>query len=138
MIIIRHKFMETIDTEVSRIRNEVVVWKLIGIPILIFRTEVFRKGAPISKDMRETILCEDMWECVYCKSSTNLAMDHLIPQIDGGLTVKSNLVTSCKSCNSKKGGRTPDDAHMIPVYGRYRFQNVLLSLDEGKTWIGIG
>jgi 5-methylcytosine-specific restriction endonuclease McrA len=29
-------------------------------------------------------------------------MDHLIPLIRGGKAVKSNIVSACKACNSKK------------------------------------
>jgi len=35
-------------------------------------------------------------------------MDHIVPVIRGGKTTKSNVVTSCKSCNDAKN-------HMLPV-----------------------
>lgn len=31
-----------------------------------------------------------------------LTMDHLVPIIRGGKSVKSNIVTACKECNNKK------------------------------------
>jgi 5-methylcytosine-specific restriction protein A len=43
--------------------------------------------------------------CYYCGRKfkpSELTMDHLIPLIRGGRSVKSNLVTACKECNTKK------------------------------------
>jgi 5-methylcytosine-specific restriction protein A len=43
--------------------------------------------------------------CYHCKkrfSKSELTMDHLIPIGRGGLTKKSNVVVSCKACNSQK------------------------------------
>ena len=43
--------------------------------------------------------------CYYCGrrfKPSELTMDHLIPIIRGGKSVKSNLVPACKECNSKK------------------------------------
>lgn len=43
--------------------------------------------------------------CFYCGrkfSPSELTMDHLIPLIRGGKSVKSNLVPACKDCNSRK------------------------------------
>jgi 5-methylcytosine-specific restriction protein A len=38
-----------------------------------------------------------------------LTMDHLVPIARGGLSVKSNLVPSCKGCNAQKKLATPVD-----------------------------
>lgn len=43
--------------------------------------------------------------CHYCGKSflpTELTMDHIVPLIRGGRTRKGNVVTACKTCNSKK------------------------------------
>lgn len=43
--------------------------------------------------------------CYYCRRrfpARELTMDHIIPIIRGGKSVKSNVVPCCKSCNSKK------------------------------------
>ena len=43
--------------------------------------------------------------CVYCGSTHNLSLDHLIPRLQGGEDAADNLVTACRSCNSSKGSR---------------------------------
>lgn len=43
--------------------------------------------------------------CYYCGGSfapADLTMDHLIPLVRGGRSVKENLVPACKDCNNKK------------------------------------
>ena len=49
--------------------------------------------------------------CHYCGRKyppSELTMDHLVPLIRGGKSVKGNLVPACKECNSKK-------KHMLPM-----------------------
>jgi 5-methylcytosine-specific restriction endonuclease McrA len=48
--------------------------------------------------------------CYYCKRKFpvgDLTMDHLVPLIRGGKSVKENLVPSCKKCNSEKKHKLP-------------------------------
>ncbi|MBZ0155758.1 MAG: HNH endonuclease [Alphaproteobacteria bacterium] len=43
--------------------------------------------------------------CYYCRSKVppgELTMDHLVPLVRGGRSVKSNIVAACKECNNKK------------------------------------
>jgi 5-methylcytosine-specific restriction enzyme A len=43
--------------------------------------------------------------CYYCGRkfpAGELTMDHLVPVIRGGRSVRSNIVPACKECNSKK------------------------------------
>ena len=53
----------------------------------------------------------DLFTCVYCGReynplSVDLSIDHIDPS---GGDDTSNLATSCRSCNSQKGRRTPQD-----------------------------
>jgi hypothetical protein len=53
--------------------------------------------------------------CMYCGdefSEGGLTRDHVVPLSRGGRDVWSNVVSACKSCNTRKGGRTPEQAHM--------------------------
>lgn len=43
--------------------------------------------------------------CYYCNAkipAQELTMDHIVPIVRGGRSVKSNIVTACKDCNNKK------------------------------------
>lgn len=51
--------------------------------------------------------------CHYCQRkfpSSELTMDHLIPLVRGGKSIKGNLVAACKTCNSKKKYSLPWEA----------------------------
>ncbi len=48
--------------------------------------------------------------CHHCGAKVapaELTMDHLVPIIRGGKSVKGNLVPSCKKCNSERKYRLP-------------------------------
>lgn len=49
--------------------------------------------------------------CAYCQGQhepDELAIDHVIPIKQGGRHESANIVLACKSCNSSKNNRTPD------------------------------
>jgi 5-methylcytosine-specific restriction endonuclease McrA len=48
------------------------------------------------------IKSRDAWACVYCGTTELLSLDHLTPRSHGGLDTPSNLVTACRSCNSRR------------------------------------
>lgn len=56
------------------------------------------------KDIQE----RDKKKCVYC-GWPSLEIDHVVPYIKGGLTIKANGVCVCRWCNRKKGGRLSMD-----------------------------
>ncbi|MBR4029664.1 MAG: HNH endonuclease [Alistipes sp.] len=41
--------------------------------------------------------------CVYCGTTEQLSIDHLISQIKGGVNSADNSVFACRRCNSSKG-----------------------------------
>lgn len=60
--------------------------------------------------------------CGYCGGHFHRSMltrDHIIPKSLGGSDDWTNLVTSCISCNQKKGARTPKQANMPLMYVPY-------------------
>jgi len=69
---------------------------------------------------RKNIFIRDNFTCQYCSSVftyNELTYDHVIPKSiwnndNGSPTCWTNIVTSCISCNRKKGNRTPKQAHM--------------------------
>ncbi|MEQ8290108.1 MAG: HNH endonuclease [Gammaproteobacteria bacterium] len=57
----------------------------------------------------------DAYLCMYCGTRYNdtlLTRDHVIPISKGGRDRWSNVVTACKSCNTRKGCRTPEASNM--------------------------
>ena len=64
---------------------------------------------------RQNIYLRDKSTCQYCAMRlprTELNLDHVVPRSQGGKTCWTNVVCSCVKCNLKKGGRTPEQAHM--------------------------
>lgn len=51
--------------------------------------------------------------CAYCgKTSHQLSPDHVIPLSKGGHNTLGNVVPACRTCNIRKGARTPEQAEM--------------------------
>ena len=77
---------------------------------------------------RELFL-RDSQLCLYCGERfqvKHLTRDHVTPLHQGGKNTWSNLVTACRDCNARKGGRTPEQAKMpliavpfIPNWAEY-------------------
>jgi 5-methylcytosine-specific restriction endonuclease McrA len=64
---------------------------------------------------RRNIYARDSNRCQYCGKkfpTTELSLDHVKPKSQGGRSSWDNIVCCCLKCNVKKGGRTPEQAHM--------------------------
>lgn len=61
----------------------------------------------------------DRRACRYCGIGDDLTIDHITPRLQGGGDEVENLAVACRSCNSRKGGRTPEQAGMVlmPIPG---------------------
>ena len=69
-----------------------------------------KKGLSFSK---KNILRRDNYTCQYCGTSNHpLTVDHVIPKSRGGKTNWTNIVVACKTCNLKKGNRSPFEVDM--------------------------
>jgi len=64
------------------------------------------------KISRHRIYTRDNHQCVYCGSKKSLTIDHVIPRSKGGLNTWTNMVTSCFSCNVKKGDKSLEQSKM--------------------------
>ena len=64
------------------------------------------------KISRHRIYARDNHQCVYCGSKKSLTIDHVIPRSKGGLNTWANMVTSCFSCNVKKGDKSLEQSKM--------------------------
>ncbi len=82
-------------------------------------------------------------ECVFCRSTANLEMDHLIPRSRGGPDSADNMVWACKKCNMARSNRgvfewlglkKKDSLHRL-VAGKYLKE--LLALHEAAGTLDI-
>ena len=76
------------------------------IPLLVFlanppRVRVERPAIP--KELRWEVWERDNFTCKICGARKHLSVDHIIPVSKGGQTIKGNLQTLCRNCNSQKG-----------------------------------
>jgi 5-methylcytosine-specific restriction endonuclease McrA len=57
---------------------------------------------------RRNIFLRDNFRCQYCgrRGTSNLTIDHVIPQCKGGTNTWTNLVTACPPCNTRKGDKS--------------------------------
>lgn len=64
---------------------------------------------------RRNVFLRDDYTCQYCGRTpdvSELNLDHVIPRSRGGPATWENLVTSCRTCNLRKGNATPEEARM--------------------------
>lgn len=74
------------------------------------------KGVKFS---RQNILTRDGNRCAFCGGifpTKDLTLDHLKAKSKGGATSWDNILTACRSCNQKKGDKTPEEAGMTPLF----------------------
>jgi 5-methylcytosine-specific restriction endonuclease McrA len=84
-------------------------------PRVIRLTSYDRMPRQTVKFNRRNIFARDNNQCQYCGKrfpTSELSLDHVSPRSQGGVASWENIVCACVSCNVKKGGRTPKEAHM--------------------------
>ncbi|MBE0535362.1 MAG: HNH endonuclease [Phycisphaerae bacterium] len=67
---------------------------------------------------RRNIFARDRNLCQYCGKKfplSELSIDHVNPRSLGGKSTWENVVCACTKCNVRKGGRTPNQAHMTLI-----------------------
>ncbi|MCE7974829.1 MAG: HNH endonuclease [Leptolyngbya sp. PLA1] len=87
----------------------------IAVPRIIRLLGYERLPAQSVKLNRRNLFARDRNRCQYCGRiypTSDLSIDHVRPRAQGGGDSWENLVCACIRCNAKKGGRTPDEAHM--------------------------
>ncbi len=103
--------VEESDQEVRTVRFTI---KIPAVLRLLTYVPLGRKKE-IVRFSRINIFLRDQNQCQYCGelfSRSLLTLDHVIPIVQGGKKCWENIVTACKVCNQRKGGRTPPQAGM--------------------------
>jgi 5-methylcytosine-specific restriction endonuclease McrA len=99
---------------------------------------------PRVKLTRREVFRRDNYTCQYCgRRDGGLTVDHVLPRHQGGLHIWTNVVAACPSCNHRKGGRGPEEAHMAllhspkepPASATYIFGRHLNENDEWSQYI---
>lgn len=67
-----------------------------------------RRSVPVS---RRAVFARDEYRCQYCGDRAD-SIDHVLPRSRGGADAWDNLAAACRSCNTRKRDRTPDEAGM--------------------------
>lgn len=90
---------------------------------------------------RRGVFARDRETCQYCGAQpgrANLTMDHVVPRSQGGATTWDNVVTACRECNHRKGGRTPEQANMhlltTPRQPQYVAFALLGEIERHDVW----
>src|SRR5262249_25064912 len=80
-------------------------------PSVIRLVQLIRRPRPRVRLTRREVFLRDNFTCQYCGLKTKeLTLDHLIPRHRGGRHVWDNLVSACRQCNHRKGGKTTEEA----------------------------
>lgn len=85
------------------------------VPRIIRLTRFDRLPVQTVRFNRRNVFARDSHTCQYCgqeKPTAQLSLDHVVPRSHGGQTTWENIVCCCLRCNSRKGGRTPQQARM--------------------------
>lgn len=82
-------------------------------PSVIRLDYMIKRPRPRIRLSKRELFRRDNYTCQYCGArTTRLTIDHVIPRHRGGNYSWSNLVSACANCNTKKGGRTLEEARM--------------------------
>jgi hypothetical protein len=72
---------------------------------------------------KHRLFVRDRHTCAYCGLTFHereLTIEHIVPLSRGGRHEWTNVATACRSCNTRKGGRTPEEARMPLLYVPYK------------------
>jgi 5-methylcytosine-specific restriction endonuclease McrA len=91
---------------------------------------------------RREIFLRDSYTCQYCGVQTrDLTIDHVVPKSRGGSHSWENLVSACRTCNHRKGGRLMGETRMTlrrvpfqPRAGRYYSIQRRLERSPNQEW----
>lgn len=115
--------VEVVDVYDGVIRSPSIA---IRMPAVVRLVRVVRFRRPPVRFSRRNVLLRDELTCQYCGAMPHprvLTLDHVVPRSRGGRTVWTNVVAACRTCNTKKGARTPAEASMTlrtaPIRPKY-------------------
>ncbi len=82
-------------------------------PSVIRLVYMIKRPRPKVKLTRREIFIRDDYTCQYCgRRTSDLTLDHIHPRSRGGQHTWLNLVSACRPCNHRKGGKSLSEARM--------------------------
>lgn len=125
---------EMVEKDGSRVlRSQHFVFDAPSVIRLVEYVDVRRRRSAVGKQ-RLRIMMRDKMKCQYCGArgtQFDLTLDHITPRSRGGRSDAENLCAACKTCNQRKGDRTPEEARMpllaTPSALRYGLDKAMLS-----------
>jgi 5-methylcytosine-specific restriction endonuclease McrA len=109
--------VEVVEESDREIRSVRVTIKVPAV-LRLLQYVPLKKKKQMIRFSRENVFLRDQLLCQYCGhkfSRSQLTLDHVTPVVQGGKKSWENIVTSCKPCNQRKGGRTPGQANMALI-----------------------
>jgi len=118
-----YKFDDWVETSIDHnrtdhdefIRTSHLKIKVPRVIRLVFYDKFRREALKLN---RKNILARDANQCQYCGKKyppAKLSIDHVIPRSRGGTLAWNNTVACCSRCNTRKGGRLPQEAGMALI-----------------------
>jgi 5-methylcytosine-specific restriction endonuclease McrA len=96
----------------SGLRSSLVLHSIVAVKRSAQRLLVQRSTPPLNN---HELFRRDGFMCMYCGApghESQLTRDHVQPLSCGGQDIWSNVVAACRPCNTRKGGRRPEQARM--------------------------
>jgi 5-methylcytosine-specific restriction endonuclease McrA len=112
-------------------------------PSVIRLLYLIKRIHPVAKLTRKEVFLRDNYTCQYCgKQAKDLTLDHVVPRHRGGPHRWENLVSACKTCNHRKGGKLAEEVKMHPIrvphqpaVSRYYWVHQHLNGSHDPGWI---
>lgn len=109
----------------------------IRIPEVIVLSRCDRFLRPRLAFTRRNLLRRDEYTCQYCGDRVggdSLSVDHVVPRSAGGAATWTNCVVACRSCNARKGSRSPRQAGMRLLRSPSEPSPLLALTPPGGRW----
>ncbi|ACL23849.1 HNH endonuclease [Chloroflexus aggregans DSM 9485] len=139
LILLLQEKAELVEAAMQQLRAQSVTY---SVPLVIRLVRYIRIPRQLRLPCsRRGVFARDRETCQYCGKQPGrayLTMDHVIPRSQGGQTTWENVVTACRDCNHRKGGRTPEQANMVllstPRQPQYLAFALLGELERHDVW----
>lgn len=131
------EILETYEHEVASAQRRFPAPSVIRLLSLV-------KHPPVRvKLCRREVFLRDNYTCQYCGVRTHdLTIDHVVPRSRGGPHTWENVVSACRTCNHRKGGKSLAEARMQllrqpfePRPGRYYLVQRVLRSPVHESWL---